>query len=126
MVVSLFYQNKTKMNTIFDIKKRILATLENVGKTEYFTVYSTEGREIKIRVGDHSGNKRNNGDIKTLSFISNRTAQRRSAYNSIIEEWEIDMESGLTDTFQTIEQALEWEGVSDNQEEAEELYYELM
>ena len=114
------------MKTIFDIKKRILATLENVGKTEYFTVYSTEGREIKIRVGDHSGNKRNNGDIKTLSFISNRTAQRRSAYNSIIEEWEIDMESGLTDTFQTIEQALEWEGVSDNQEEAEELYYELM
>ena len=89
MVVSLFYQNKTKMNTIFDIKKRILATLENVGKTEYFTVYSTEGREIKIRVGDHSGNKRNNGDIKTLSFISNRTAQRRSAYNSIIEECEI-------------------------------------
>lgn len=125
-VVSLIYQNKTKMNTILDIKKRILSTLENVGKTEYFTVYSTEGREIKIRVGDHSGNKRNNGDIKTLSFISNRTVQRRSAYNSILEEWEIDMESGLTDTFQTIEQVLEWEGVSDNQEEAEEIYYELM
>lgn len=113
------------MNTILDIKKRILTSLSNVEKTDYFTVYSTAGEEIKIRVGNHSGNKRNNGDVKTLSFISNRTEQRKSAYNSIMEEWEIDLDNELTDTFQTIEEVLNWENVSDNQEESEELYYSL-
>ena len=112
------------MKTILDIKKRILETLNNPGRTSYFTVYAIDGKEIKIRVGDHSGNKRNNGDTKTLSFISNRTIQRKSAYNSMIEEWEIDLENELTDTFQTIEQVLEWEDVSDDQEKAEELNYE--
>ena len=111
------------MKTINDIKKRILSALENVNKTEYFTVYSTKGKEIKIRVGNHSGNSRNNGDVVTLSFVSNRTTQRKSAYNSIIEEWEIDMENKLTDTFQTIEEVLEWNEVSDEQEIAEDLYY---
>ena len=90
------------MKTINDIKKKILNTLENVGRTEYFSVYSTTGKLIKIRVGDHSGNKRNNGEAKTLSFISNRTKQKVSAYNSMIEEWEVDMDTKLTDTFQTI------------------------
>ncbi|MEJ5105519.1 hypothetical protein [Chryseobacterium sp. MYb328] len=112
------------MKTILDIKNRILETLSNQGRTAYFTVYSVSGKEIKLRVGNHSGNKRNNGDAKTLSFISNRTTQRQSAYNSIIEEWEIDLENELTDTFQTIEQVLEWEDVSNDQEAAEELYFE--
>ena len=112
------------MKTINDIKRRILNTLEYTGRTEYFSVYSTEGKLIKVRVGDHSGNKRNNGETKTLSFISSRTKQRISAYNSIIEEWEVDMDTELTDTFQTIEQVLEWEDVASNQEEAEDLYFE--
>lgn len=111
------------MNTIQEIKSEILKALSNVNSTKYFSVYSETGKEIKIRVGDHSGNKRNNGDTLTLSFVSNRTEQRKSAYNSIIEEWEIDLDSELTDTFQTIEEVLEWSEVSDNQEEAEELYY---
>lgn len=111
------------MKTINDIKERILTSLQNVEKTDYFTVYSVDGKEIKIRVGNHSGNKRNNGDVITLSFISNRTEQRKSAYNSIIEEWEVDLESELTDTFQTIEEVLEWNEVADDQEKAEDLYY---
>lgn len=114
------------MNTINEIKNRIIATLSNVGKTEYFTVYSTSGEAIKIRVGNHSGNRTNNGNTKTLSFITNRTEQNASGYNSMIEEWVIDMETGLTDTFQTIEQILDWEDVSDNQEAAEELNFELI
>jgi hypothetical protein len=114
------------MNTINDIKNRIINTLSNVGKTEYFSVYTTTGEEVKIRVGNHSGNRLNNGETKTLSFITNRTEQSKSGYNAMIEEWVVDMETGLTDTFQTIEQVLDWEDVSDNQEAAEELNYELI
>jgi hypothetical protein len=114
------------MNTINDIKNRIINTLSNVGKTEYFSVYTTTGEDVKIRVGNHSGNRLNNGETKTLSFITNRTEQSKSGYNAMIEEWVIDIETGLTDTFQTIEQVLDWEDVSDNQEAAEELNFELI
>jgi hypothetical protein len=113
------------MKTIQEIAKKIETILQDVSRTEYFTVYGVDGRQIKIRVGNHSGNKRNNGDTKTLSFISNRTTQRQSAYNSMIEEWEVSLENMLTDTYQTIEQVLEWEDVAEDQEAAEELYYEL-
>ena len=112
------------MKNISEISAKIQTALLNINSTVYFTVYSVKGEEIKIRVGNHSGNKRNNGDVKTLSFVSSRTEQRKSAYNSIIEEWEVDLDNMLTDTFQTIEQVLEWEDVSDNQEVAEELYTE--
>ena len=113
------------MKNIESIKNKILAVLQDISRTEYFTIYSEKGEEIKLRIGNHSGNTRNNGDAKTLSFVSNRTTQRRSAYNSIIEEWEIDIESGLTDTYQSITEVLEWEGVANDQQAAKELWYEL-
>ncbi len=112
------------MKILKDIEKRILSELKKGGKTEYFTVYSVKGEEIKIRVGDHSGNRINNGDTKTLSFTSNRSEQRKSAYNSMIEEWEVDLDSELTGTFQSIEEVLEWEEVSNDQEEAEGLFWD--
>ena len=118
-------QQLGNMKNLEAIKNKILAVLENVSRTEYFTIYSEKGEEIKLRIGNHSGNSRNNGEAKTLSFVSNRTPQRKSQYNSIIEEWEIDTESGLTDTYQEIIEVLEWEGVADDQQAAKELWYEL-
>lgn len=112
------------MNTILEIKNKIIETLNDVGRTAYFSVYSISGNLIKIRVGNHSANKMNNGDTKTLSFISNRTMQKKSGYNAMVEEWAIDLETELSDTYQTIEEILEWEDVSDNQAEAEMLYLE--
>lgn len=110
------------MNTIYEIKQKIVELLRLDGATQYFSVYSTHGKKIKIRVGDHSANKQNN-NCKTLSFITQRTSQRISGYNQMANEWVIDMESEMTDTFQSIEEVLEWEEVSDNQEEAEFLNY---
>lgn len=113
------------MNTINQIADKIRETLMSVEKSSYFTVYSVKGTEIKIRVGNHSANRLNNGGVKTLSFVTNRTPQNKSVYNQMIEEWAIDFDSMLTDTFQTIEQVLEWEDVSDDQVSAEELNFEL-
>lgn len=112
------------MNTISEIKNKIIETLQDEGITKYFNVYSINGNVIKIRVGNHSANRMNNGDTKTLSFISNRTMQKKSGYNAMVEEWEIDIDTELSDTYQTIEEILEWEDVSDNQAEAEMLYLE--
>ena len=78
------------------------------GYTHYFNVEDSEGEIVKIRVSDHSANRQNNGEIKTLSFILCRTEQRKSAYNSMANEWVI-LESGLTDTYEEIESVLEWE-----------------
>ena len=69
--------------------------------TSYFTVENNEGELVKIRVSNHSGNEQNNSQ-KTLSFVNERTSQRRSAYNQMVNEWAI-LENGLTDTYQEIE-----------------------
>lgn len=114
------------MNTISEIKNKIIETLQDVGITKYFNVYSINGNVIKIRVGNHSANRMNNGDTKTLSFISNKTMQKKSGYNAMVEEWEIDIDTELSDTYQTIEEILEWEDVADNQESAKMLYLEKL
>lgn len=44
----------------------------------------------------------------------------------MVNEWEVDFESMLTDTMQTIEQVLEWEDISDDQELTEELNWGLI
>lgn len=114
------------MKTITEIADKIRKNLENVYYTDYFTVYGVSGEEIKIRTGDHSANRMNNGDTKTLSFVTNRTEQRKSSFNKMINEWEVNTGNWLTDTYQTIEEVLEWEDVSDDQEAAEKLNYELI
>ena len=83
-----------------EIRSRI-----NNDYTSYFTVENNEGELVKIRVSNHSGNEQNNSQ-KTLSFVNERTSQRRSAYNQMINEWAI-LENGLTDTYQEIEYILE-------------------
>ena len=83
-----------------EIRSRI-----NNDYTSYFTVENNEGELVKIRVSNHSGNEQNNSQ-KTLSFVNERTSQRRSAYNQMVNEWAI-LENGLTDTYQEIEYILE-------------------
>ena len=83
-----------------EIRSRI-----NNDYTSYFTVENNEGELVKIRVSNHSGNEQNNSQ-KTLSFVNERTSQRRSAYNQMINEWAI-LDNGLTDTYQEIEYILE-------------------
>lgn len=87
-----------------EIENRIIDTLKLSG-SHYFTVQDSNGNDVKIRVSDHSANRNNNGDEKTLSFISARCNQ---GYRSMINEWVID-ELGMTDTGQEISEVLEWE-----------------
>ena len=75
------------------------------GYSSYFNVEDSEGNTVKIRVSDHSANRQNNSE-RTLSFINERTMQKKSAYNQMVDEWAI-LENGLTDTYQTIEEILE-------------------
>lgn len=114
------------MKTIAEIADKIRKNLENVYYTDYFTVYDVNGREVKIRTGDHSANRQNNRGDKTLSFVTDRTEQRKSAYNQMVAEWEVDTDNWLTDTYQTIEEVLEWEDIADDQDAAEKLNYELI
>ena len=80
---------------------------ENLGSeyTHYFSVEDSKGNTVKIRVGNHSANRQNNSE-KTLSFITERTHQKKSGYNQMVNEWAI-LEEGYTDTYETIEDILE-------------------
>lgn len=93
--------------TIEQIANKVREYLE-LGFSKYFSVEDSEGNTVKIRVSNHSANRCNNSCDKTLSFISNRTEQKRSAYNQMVNEWEI-LENGLTDTYEEIESILEYE-----------------
>lgn len=92
--------------TTQEIANKIRESLE-LGFTKYFTVEDSKGNDVKIRIGDHSANKNNNSG-RTLSFISERSKQRKSAYNQMVDEWAI-LENGLTDTYEEIESVLEYE-----------------
>lgn len=81
--------------------------LLKLGGSHYFNVEGEDGEVIKIRCSDHSANRLNNHE-KTLSFISKFCNQ---GYRKMINEWVIQ-ENGLTDTYQTIEEVLEWENVA--------------
>jgi hypothetical protein len=93
------------MKTINEIAEEIRSNL-GCGYTHYFTAEGKNGEDIKIRVSNHSANSDNNGDQQTLSFVTERTPQRKSAYNRMIEEWAI-LDNGLTDTYEEIEYILE-------------------
>jgi hypothetical protein len=80
---------------------------ENLGSqsTHYFIVQDSNGNNVKIRVGNHSANRQNNLE-KTLSFITERTEQKKSGYNQMVNEWVV-LEEGYTDTYETLEDILE-------------------
>jgi hypothetical protein len=92
------------MSQMQEIEDRIRELLLVPG-THYFQVEIKDGDSIKIRVSDHSANRQNNGDQLTLSFISQRTPQKKSAYNAMHKEWSI-LENGLTDTYQELSEII--------------------
>ena len=94
--------------TTLEIANKIETILETIQGTTYFNVTDSKENIIKIRVSDHSANRQNNGDTKTLSFVKSRTEQKKSGYNQMANEWAI-LENGLTDTYESIKDILEWE-----------------
>lgn len=92
------------VQSIYKIAETIRENL-NSESTHYFNVQDSQGNTIKIRVGNHSANRQNNSE-KTLSFITERTHQKKSGYNQMVNEWVI-LEEGYTDTYETIEDILE-------------------
>jgi len=90
------------------IAEKIIGLLQIPG-SHYFMVTGENDSIIKIRVSDHSAKRQNNGDVITLSFISQRCDQ---GYSAMVNEWVID-EDGYTDTYQSIQTVLEWNGVID-------------
>jgi hypothetical protein len=94
--------------TTSQIAEKIESLIDNVVGTQYFTVEDCNGNNVKIRVSDHSANYQNNGETKTLSFVANRTEQRKSAYNQMINEWAY-IGDGLVDTYESIEDIIESE-----------------
>jgi hypothetical protein len=98
--------------TYTEIKEKIMHLLNTpYGGSHYFTVEGMDGEPIKIRVSDHSANRHNNKGEKTLSFISARCNQ---GYKAMMDEWVIDKD-GYSDTYQTIEEILEWNDVKDGE-----------
>lgn len=77
--------------------------------SHYFCVENLYGEVVKIRVSDHSANKQNNRE-KTISFVTKKTPQKKSGYNQMIDEFEVET-NGLTDTSQTIQEVLEWNDI---------------
>lgn len=84
------------MQVIID---KILELLARPG-SHYFSFMTADNEIIKIRVSDHSANRQNNGDQRTLSFISQRTAAKNLGWY-LATEWLI-MDNGLTDTYEEI------------------------
>lgn len=91
--------------TIEEIAEKIRENI-NTSRSFYFTVEDCNGNDVKIRVSNHSANRQNNNDTKTLSFITERTKQNKSGYNSMINEWVV-MDNGLCDTYEEIEYILD-------------------
>lgn len=93
--------------TTQEIASKIEYRLTNLTGSNYFSVEDSNGNTVKIRTSDHSANAKNNGDTKTLSFVSSKTTAE-SIGRFLSTEWEI-LENGYTDTYQSIEEILEWE-----------------
>lgn len=95
------------------LSERIIAALKEVDHlpSQYFSIEDRNGVTCKIRVSDHSAKKSNNGDTKTLSFILNKVDH---GYQGMVNEWVVDLDNELTDTFQTIEEVLDWNDIDSN------------
>jgi hypothetical protein len=93
------------------LSDKILQALKEADKypSQYFTAEDRNGVTCKIRVSNHSANRQNNGDTKTLSFVT--ATQMTQGGKKMTNEWVVDLENELTDTFQTIEEVLDWEDI---------------
>lgn len=88
------------------IKKSLELSREGFG-SYYFTVEDISGENVKIRISDHQGKKANNSETKTISFIIDDKVEGGFGYGKIDEEYLVD-DYNYTDTYQTIEEVLEW------------------
>ncbi len=96
--------------TLTEISNKINEMLEMVRNgysSQYFNVEDVNGENVKIRVSNHSANEQNNTG-RTLSFVTETTLRMSG---KMVSEWAVD-EDGYTDTFQTIEEVLDWEDVA--------------
>lgn len=94
------------------IKKALEKSREGYSST-YFIVEDANGEYVKIRVANHQGRKANNKDTKTISFITDDRVEGGFGYGRIDEEYLMD-EDNYTDTYQTVEQVLEWADIDSN------------
>lgn len=110
MLFDLYLWNKAIKMTL---SEKILQALKEANKypSQYFSVEDRNGNTCKIRVSDHSAKRANNGEMKSLSFILNVVDQ---GYQGMQNEWVVDLENELTDTFQTIEEVLDWNDIDNN------------
>ncbi|MCT4024385.1 hypothetical protein HZP91_15340 [Elizabethkingia anophelis] len=95
---------KNKEVTISQLVDKIKYNLKNVQDgfaSQYIVVEIVDGDDydtFKIRVSDHSAKKQNNGDTKTLSFITERCDQGYSSmmYNEYVVDDIEDMNTNET------------------------------
>lgn len=90
------------LSQIEDKINELAEVVKSVGGSRYFFVENENGENVQIRVSDHSANRTNNSDsFKTLSFVTERTSQKKSAYNAMVNEWVL-IGGGLVDTYQEL------------------------
>ena len=90
------YTNKEASNEIVR-----LIELFNSSGSHYFML-----NDIKIRVSDHSANKKNNADSqKTISFILKRCDQ---GYNMMADEYLINSDGSMNENWNNVEDCLNY------------------
>lgn len=100
---------QTKMKTLAD-KIREMASKANIIGSQYTLAEKEDGSTIKIRVSNHSGNESNNS-TETISFVTEMTEQRKSAYNRMITEYVIDEEGNFSENFYDLEECLAYNDI---------------
>lgn len=98
-----------EITLIQSIKKALMLSREGFSSS-YFTVEDANGETVKIRISDHQGKKTNNGETKTISFITDDKVEGGFGYGKIAAEYLVD-EDCYTDTYQAIEEVLEWSDI---------------
>ena len=89
----------------------IIYGLTSIGESHYITVVDCDGDKLKIRSSNHSCNSRNNGDIRTLSFVTQKTPAKFLG-GALNEEWVMEYDEDKEEwntgswNYQTIEEIL--------------------
>jgi hypothetical protein len=100
------------MTTLIEqVKKNIEAARQGFASL-YLRVENLNGEDVIIRTSTHRGKKQNNNGTKCISFVTD-SVKTAFGYEGISEEYVID-EDNYTDTYQTIEQVLEWDDIDPN------------
>lgn len=73
------------------------------GKGSHYFNVQINGELIKIRVSDHTANKSNNKGLKTISFV---TGWCNQGYNSMVDEYCINMDGTMNENWENVEECL--------------------